>query len=91
MSLIETRFGPGLPGVPARRLGDVRPLPARKGRVAPLSRETRASGDGSVAQRGCKIATKPAASFAKAIEEVGRGSVGCVDAGRLLCVGHQLF
>ena len=70
-------------------MGDVRPLPARKGRVAPLSRAARASGDGSVAQRGWRIATKPVASLAKASADVGRGSAAVVvyvEVGRLFCV-----
>src|SRR6266851_1353889 len=76
MSLIDIALGPGLPGPTTRRLGDVRPPPARKGRAALLSRAARASGDGSVAQSGCKIAAKPAASFANVIGEDGLGSMG---------------
>jgi hypothetical protein len=58
-----------------RRLGDVRPFPARNGRAALLSRTARASGDGSVAQSGCSIAMKLAASWAKVIGEDGLGSM----------------
>jgi hypothetical protein len=57
------------------RLGDDRPFPARNGRAALFSRAARASGDGSVAQSGCNIATKLAASLAKVIGEDGLGSM----------------
>ena len=55
--------------------GDVRPFPARNGRAALLSRAARASGDGNVAQSGCSIATKLAASLEKVIGEDGLGSM----------------
>jgi hypothetical protein len=80
MSLIDATFGLGLPGTPGRKLGDVRPfVPARNGRAALLSRAARASGDGRVTQRGCKIATNPATSLAKEMGEKGLGSVGNCD------------
>jgi hypothetical protein len=40
-----------------------------------FSRAARASGDGNVAQSGCSIATKPAASLAKVIGEDGLSSM----------------
>lgn len=57
------------------RLGDDRPFPARNGRAALFSRAARASGDGNIAQSGCSIATKLAASLAKVIGEDGLGSM----------------
>ena len=88
VSLIETEFRPGLPGALARMLSDVRPLLVRNDRVAPLSRAARSSGDGSVTQRGWKIATTTMATLGKASADVGHGSEAavCIQVGRLLGV-----
>ena len=55
-------------------------LPAQKGRATPLSRTTRALGDGNVTQTGWGFATKSVASLPNASAEVGCSSVAmCVD------------